>query len=197
MPYVVAQLDRLSALAKENKDRQQEIDRFVKEINATGRLLDKHISTLSENVSRLLQNGLARTDAQFIRDLETLTRQLEDIQERIDAGAKDPETKSRTSAALAGTLGDDIARFDFASASRELEAIARIDKKIDIVIGAVACNAETGEAARSAIEARAAERVIDNLRCHPENRAAIKPKLVAMFSAREFPAKDFLNKLIQ
>jgi hypothetical protein len=201
LPGVRTQLDRLTALAEKNSEQQAEIARFVREVNAAAKLFkaDKRIDTLSQSVSVLLQHGDGRTDAQLVRDIGTLARQLEDLRERIDEQSRRPETAGRASAAIAGELGDDIARLDVVSANKAFEAITRIEKKIDDLGARMDCNSATPQQLQLAIAAHLTDRVISMWHCHPENASAgmVEVQFAQFFAKQAFPgSRSFMEAVL-
>jgi hypothetical protein len=199
LPAVIQQLARLEVLSRKNAEQERKIAGFVKKINDTGTLLGSRVDELADSVSRLLQNSQTRTDTQLVRDIETLTLQLEEVEERVSAATGNPETASRAKLAMAGQLGDDIAKLNLSAATQTLEAIGRIDKKIDDLANRIDCSSATPEQMQLAIAARSTDRVLAMWHCHPENVQSdlVQRQFAWLFNKPEFAtARPFMDVLI-
>jgi len=170
LAIIRGQLARLNALAANSAEQQQEIAKFIKEIHAADSLLDskRRDQTLAQSVAELLKKESGRSDTQVIRDIGMLSRQLEDLRERIDEQKQKPDGAAPTQQAIAGPLGDGIAHLDMDRANKAFEAITRIENKMDDLAARVDCASATPEAMRLAIKARALDRVVSMWRCRPE-----------------------------
>ena len=141
LAIIRGQLARLNALAANSAEQQQEIAKFIKEIHAADSLLDskRRDQTLAQSVAELLKKESGRSDTQVIRDIGMLSRQLEDLRERIDEQKQKPDGAAPTQQAIAGPLGDGIAHLDMDRANKAFEAITRIENKMDDLAARVDC----------------------------------------------------------
>jgi hypothetical protein len=192
-------LDAQSRQKERDKQQREEINRFVNQINAVGRLVSTRSDTLVNALTAFLRKEESRSDTQLVHDMESLSIQIEDLRDQISSKQNNPETASRVQAALSGDMGDHLARLQLDKAAQTLDAIGVIDKKIDTLTTIVTCNAATPEALANAIKGFAADHVIANWRCRPENTVNrdVQTAFVLLFTSQQFPAaKPFLDQLV-
>lgn len=195
----LALLRRLTELAKKTEESQRSVENFVRRINDAGVLVQSRNGSILRNVATFVQNNGQASDSELLENMNSLADQLEQLEARLDALKRDPATASKVRAALSGEVGDALVNLQPVKASDELEAIARLDKKIDVLSEKIDCSSATPEALRLAIRARVAERTINILHCRPENVVSpdVQTAFVLLFTNEEFrDGKPFLDQLI-
>ena len=108
-----------------------EIERFIQQINSTGKIVGNKQGELASSVATLLANGKDKSDAQLLRSISLLSLNIEDLQEKIQQSGSQPESKNKINNALNGELGDALARLDIAKANSILTSLDRIEGKVD------------------------------------------------------------------
>jgi TolA-binding protein len=144
LPQLQKQLQEATQSILSQKVQISELTRLVRGMNSVSRQVDverqaEMLKSLAQELTRATSQGGARAS----RSLTAMVDGVDDLQAQMLAVASKQGGQAELSSALAGEVGDSIAKLEFGSAMRQLDVIDRRLRNIEQHLGDV--KSDTGQ----------------------------------------------------